>query len=607
MHPHSCFVCIQLITLGYSKTWAHSLDPSHVEENVVGLRRTRGARICKSKCISSMQSTQLTLQEVAFIAFRQMLLARHLEHKILDLTKHLLPKSSSKTPHSKWRVLLPSRPKMKTPSIPADEQGRHHSGIDARPCMNTSLKIPSPYRFNTWTRVHSHFALMGGFVLETQGRHRPILDSGDFRLTLTPVALRMIAENAPELLPDLSEPEIEDKSKANGLAKFLVCIQAAWFIVQTLGRLVTGYPISLLEMNTLLHAFCCLFIYLAWWHKPLDIDEPHVTSTAGNDVAKICAWMLTKDDQHRYVDSFEDCSNGRATPSASTRLRLAYAEDLELGHRPFDVEGPSRDEMCKQVASSLELNRHRGRAEDIAPDNFDIQHDSSRKATGNPCLKVYPGQKVYGFVVYATTDPKAREVYACLPLPYIKGLHSAQSLREEGRAWCFRNQWLLDDPKDRMLTRGTTFVHLYSPNKSPMTPGGSKTLWIFFFLFSTLYGGLHLLAWDAPFSNKTERLLWRMSALVVTSAYSGLFAGSIFTLLVLLSRFPSAVKGGRWKRWVKTAIEYFTTLILFAGVAGYVLARLYLFVECFINLAHLPDDVFKEAQWIDHFPHFGAG
>ena len=38
------------------------------------------------------------------------------------------------------------------------------------------------------------------------------------------------------LLPNLSEEEIQSKSKANGLAKSLVCIQALWFIAQCITR-----------------------------------------------------------------------------------------------------------------------------------------------------------------------------------------------------------------------------------------------------------------------------------------------------------------------------------------------------------------------------------
>ena len=43
-------------------------------------------------------------------------------------------------------------------------------------------------------------------------------------------------KSGSNVIPDLSEEEIQSKSKANGLAKSLVCVQALWFIAQCLTR-----------------------------------------------------------------------------------------------------------------------------------------------------------------------------------------------------------------------------------------------------------------------------------------------------------------------------------------------------------------------------------
>ena len=43
-------------------------------------------------------------------------------------------------------------------------------------------------------------------------------------------------EKGRQELPNLSKEEIKSKSKANGLAKTLVCIQVSWFIAQCLTR-----------------------------------------------------------------------------------------------------------------------------------------------------------------------------------------------------------------------------------------------------------------------------------------------------------------------------------------------------------------------------------
>ena len=43
-------------------------------------------------------------------------------------------------------------------------------------------------------------------------------------------------ETMRDEFPDVSEQEIQSKSKANGLGKALVCVQALWFVAQCLTR-----------------------------------------------------------------------------------------------------------------------------------------------------------------------------------------------------------------------------------------------------------------------------------------------------------------------------------------------------------------------------------
>lgn len=50
--------------------------------------------------------------------------------------------------------------------------------------------------------------------------------------------IRLLSEQEAgrNVLPNVSVKEIKSKSKANGLAKALVCIQALWFIAQCITR-----------------------------------------------------------------------------------------------------------------------------------------------------------------------------------------------------------------------------------------------------------------------------------------------------------------------------------------------------------------------------------
>jgi hypothetical protein len=63
---------------------------------------------------------------------------------------------------------------------------------------------------------------------------------------------------------DISKKYLQDKSKANGLAKTLVCLQASWFCVQCLVRVGQALPVTLLEINTFAHSVCALLVYILW-------------------------------------------------------------------------------------------------------------------------------------------------------------------------------------------------------------------------------------------------------------------------------------------------------------------------------------------------------
>ena len=97
-----------------------------------------------------------------------------------------------------------------------------------------------------------------------------------------------------------------------------------------------------------------------------------------------------------------------------------------------------------------------------------------------------------------------------------------------------------------------------------------------------VYGGLHALAWNAHFGSATDQLLWRMSACVVM--------GSL-PVLIFLYHFC-----GNYS-------PIFRLFIMVSILITYTLARAYLVVECFINLAHLPVEAYTNPEWSSYFPH----
>lgn len=89
--------------------------------------------------------------------------------------------------------------------------------------------------------MQCYFAVMGGVVVEP-GEYV----AGNARLSLTAEGVRLLSFLGR--LPHIREHQIRDKSKADGLAKFLVVMQAGWMIIQTIGRVQQDLPVTLLEM-----------------------------------------------------------------------------------------------------------------------------------------------------------------------------------------------------------------------------------------------------------------------------------------------------------------------------------------------------------------------
>jgi hypothetical protein len=57
-----------------------------------------------------------------------------------------------------------------------------------------------------------------------------------------------------------------DQGKSDSLAKGLVCAQVSWMLIlEAIARKVSGLPITLLELVTLVHIGCAIVMYAVWW------------------------------------------------------------------------------------------------------------------------------------------------------------------------------------------------------------------------------------------------------------------------------------------------------------------------------------------------------
>ncbi|KAF2463108.1 uncharacterized protein BDR25DRAFT_298659 [Lindgomyces ingoldianus] len=129
---------------------------------------------------------------------------------------------------------------------------------------------------SSWTNTQSFYVLMGGFMIGspygTKGYNAIKPDGIDF----------FLREQDTENLAIRNRHQIEDKSKANNLAKLIVCLQVLWFCSQCIVRLAVGLPICLLELNTVAHAICAIYIYALWWDKPFNVEQPTFIPARGD-------------------------------------------------------------------------------------------------------------------------------------------------------------------------------------------------------------------------------------------------------------------------------------------------------------------------------------
>ncbi|KAJ7722096.1 hypothetical protein B0H16DRAFT_1601105 [Mycena metata] len=112
--------------------------------------------------------------------------------------------------------------------------------------------------------THGFFFAMGGFV--SHNRQDPITTWEQLE---APLGAQYVAD-----IQSIDTTTIMDRSKGDALSKGVALIQSLWFIIQCLARASQQLPIIELEFATLAFAVVNIFIWLLWWHKPLDVQCP---------------------------------------------------------------------------------------------------------------------------------------------------------------------------------------------------------------------------------------------------------------------------------------------------------------------------------------------
>ena len=129
---------------------------------------------------------------------------------------------------------------------------------------------------------------------------------------------------------------------------------------------------------------------------------------------------------------------------------------------------------------------------------------------------------------------------------------------------------------------------------------GTASILVGFSIAGIIYGSMHLIGWSAPFETHLEAILWRISCCILISS------GFVLPILQFSS---DCVDEESWiGRIVGAGIGLLVYVVLamptvLCWACLYVLGRVFLVVECFLELFHLPNSVFSSPYWSQYIPH----
>jgi hypothetical protein len=416
-----------------------------------------------------------------------------------------------------------------------------------------SKKETTQKKKETWTMEQAFFAISGGFAVDSSSF------SPHSRLTFTSEGIVLLAQLG--LLPNETPETVNDKSKADYVAKALVCIQATWFFVQCIGRLAQKLPLTLLELHVLAHVLCALVMYVLWIRKPYDVASPilcrdervvDLAALFGLHVKSVCSTILLEFlPCHRTGLIFEQKSRFQSwacahwdtinlaqvqTAHANSKLAASHKHYTKIVLEAFEYKSsalsmnnsmpvPSRTPNELEVSHLLRANRALAflKSRNI---HLMYTHSFPSPPIGTPTSSSYSAEEslqsgheehgehartsedaASGRVRYVeftsangtTLRPEAPSHAITFDKPYVVAQRSNMRV-DGGRFW--DDQWL--DPPE-----GGNGGRQLKEQKANMY--GILAL----FTLSPIYGALHLAAWSSLFPTTLELWMWRASGIVM--------------------------------------------------------------------------------------------
>lgn len=446
---------------------------------------------------------------------------------------------------SSQRILLPTFD-FETQSIDTSDLNRHSSGSNLEQgqghCRTSSQSLTKSHNI-VWTIEQGFFAAMGGFAVESTYTDKQT-QKVTMRRLLTAEGIACLARIG--LLPSVHHDDIEDRSKADTIAKMFVLSQVIWFGLQVVARLASNLPVTPLEGHTAVHVGCAIVMYLIWLKKPYNLIRSILLK--GEDVGDMAAlfnfYEITRTVYARKEVAY---ANER---EAYWKSRLVRASNNIVDHDPPPTA---------PVKEALTVLLDRYSSEDLITTPTEDNDEHALRSLAASGLRAVDRLRLYG--------------------QYTSESINAQSwnfLRLSSENFAIRAVW---------GGWSTSTGHDLSSDKAIQL------------LFIVLYGAGHAAAWQSTsFPTLAERWLWRGSAIMLCAAPLWGFLWVIWWQAVGSHRKAlHLISSGELDI---IAAPFFASVLL-----AYTVARCYFLVESLASLRSLPLDAYTTVSWTHFFPH----
>lgn len=432
-----------------------------------------------------------------------------------------------------------------------------------------------------WTLVHGYYATMGGFVIDLdEVSATSIYPSKKLikRWTVTPQGLQLLAECG--LLPNIKVRDITDKNKSDSLAKAIVLLQASWLIVSSIARLGYDLPVTLLEVNTIGHVICAIFIYGLWWHKPRDIKEPTVLE--GRWIAPMAAYMMMSSDT-------QPPEGWREWTSLKPPILPEFSNvHLKLGNARRSGSTGTVDSVDEESVSTTA--------------SF-LKHGQVWKS-GFGCLEVSeaaaltPGtrrqQSFHHHFDPVKTEDQSRTARWRLALDALEA-HPHLRCRLESLRRLLDTAASDYQPQVMLQERASNW-----PTKGSIPPYKGTFVGMALWFASIAFGAVHVAAWNEYFPSLIEKWLWRSSSLYLA------WAGSVWLTICFLGTISKRFLA-IWDTCLtgRAGTGVYVCLVPVCTICGlaYAFARVFLVVESIVSLREMPPKMYWNPNWPQVIPH----